>query len=494
MKIMKIFDTVIIGTGPCAEPALFHFSRTDLNCLVLDAGDINKYAEKIERSKKNIKISPKQKLNKFKWFDKVHFQKINTFFFLRCFKFCYIYTFRSGGLSNSWGGGAFEWSSEELKKATSISYEKILKSYDQIRNRLSIKKRNSFSNFSKLACDLLKNKNNNFIYAPAEFFLEENYAVKDINYPFNQNLIWNSKVTLKNYIELSENIAYKNNTTVLYINKKDDNVWELCCKNDKKTFYIQTKSIVLCAGALNSACLAFSATKLKKINLNFYHNNAFIIPIISLRKKIKSLSKDYLEIPELSWREKNNKSLGNSSFSSGYFINSLFLLKEIINIFPIKNNNFLINIISQLLSRLGFITAFIPSNFSNVSLEIKKINNEIYATIFNHSDKKILRSYKSSLIQKIYKTLPKFIYTLNLFRKSVAPGGDIHYSSTLPEEIGCKTFLNTSSIGELKKLPMIFSGDPSRLAYLSSLPHTFTVMAITDASMPKIIKKIRSKR
>ena len=37
---------------------------------------------------------------------------------------------------------------------------------------------------------------------------------------------------------------------------------------------------------------------------------------------------------------------------------------------------------------------------------------------------------------------------------------------------------------------MIFVADPSRLAYLSSLPHTFTVMAINDASMPKIIVTI----
>ncbi len=38
---MNIFDSIVIGSGPCSEPVLFHLSKTNLRCLVIDSGDLS---------------------------------------------------------------------------------------------------------------------------------------------------------------------------------------------------------------------------------------------------------------------------------------------------------------------------------------------------------------------------------------------------------------------------------------------------------------------
>tara|TARA_B100001989_G_scaffold77597_1_gene53387 strand:+ start:1068 stop:2579 length:1512 start_codon:yes stop_codon:yes gene_type:complete len=494
---MKTFDSIVIGSGPSSEPVLFHLSKTNLKCLVVDSGDLNQ-SEKdfkgIFNSKKNYKLSPKQILNKFKWIDSNLFKKLNDFLFLRCKKFCYAYSFMSGGLSNSWGGGVSEWPIEEIKKTTSLNTKKVLNSYKAIRERLLIKKRNSFSKVSDFADTLLKIRNKGISFSPAEFFLEKDFKEKENNSLFNQNLIWNSKNTIKSYIIDSNNLEYKSNTKVLYVNKKKNNIWEICCKKKGNIFFIQTKSIILCAGTINSACLAFSATKQKKINLKINHNNLFIVPIFSLRNKIKSLSKGFLEIPELTWQEKIKNKSNITYGSSGYFINSSFIIEGLRKKFPFFKNNLLTKIISLFLSRLGFITVFVPANRSKINLELKKFKfgrkSKIYATLSNESDLVKIKSEQLKIIEKLKKFLPENTYLIRFLKRSVITGGDIHYSSSLSDALGKNKLLNTSPIGEINNLPLIFSADPSRLAYLSSRPHTFTSMAITDSSMPKIIEKI----
>ena len=494
---MKIFDSVVVGTGPSSEPVLFHMSKTNLKCLVVDSGNLdssNEELQDIRNLKKNYKLSPKQILNKFNWVDKNTFNKINDFLFLRCRKFCYVYSLMSGGLSNSWGGGVSEWPVEEIKKTTSMNTKNILNSYAAIRKRLFIKKRNYFSNFSDFAETLLKIRNKTIFFYPAEFFLEKNFKEKENNYLFNQDLIWNSKNTIKRYISDSRNLEYKSKTTVLYVKKRKNNIWEICCKRKDNIFFIKTKSIILCAGTLNSVCLAFSAVKQKKINLKINHNNVFIIPIFSLRKKIKPLSKSLFEIPELSWQEKIKMQSNIICRSSGYFINSRFIIEGLRKRFPFLQNNILMKIISFFLSRLGFITVFVPSNLSKINLELKKLKldrkNKIYATLSKESDEVKIKSEKLKIIDILRKSLPKNIYLIRFLKRSVITGGDIHYSSCLSEGFGKNKLFNTSPIGEINNLPLIFSADPSRLAYLSSLPHTFTSMAVTDSSMPKIIEKI----
>ena len=63
--------------------------------------------------------------------------------------------------------------------------------------------------------------NNDIDFEAAQFFLNKKYKRKNIDYPFNQNLIWNSKNTIKGYIKSSANLKYQKNTVVLYLKRKN---------------------------------------------------------------------------------------------------------------------------------------------------------------------------------------------------------------------------------------------------------------------------------
>ena len=59
----------------------------------------------------------------------------------------------------------------------------------------------------------------------------------------------------------------------------------------------------------------------------------------------------------------------------------------------------------------------------------------------------------------------------------------------MPEKKLCNSAINTDNLGQVIGLERFYICDPSRLSFLSSLPHTLTSMAIVDASMPSILKK-----
>ena len=69
-------------------------------------------------------------------------------------------------------------------------------------------------------------------------------------------------------------------------------------------------------------------------------------------------------------------------------------------------------------------------------------------------------------------------------------GSDIHYSGTLPDCKISNADITTNKYGEVNGLKGFFICDPSRLSFLSTQPHTLTSMAIVNASMPFIIRKL----
>lgn len=497
---MIIFDTIIIGSGPCSEPAIYHLSKTNLNCLIVDADNINKDDIDIFKPNKlklNNHITPKQRLKSFNWIKKNLYHKLNDFFYIKCINFIYVYSLLSGGLSNSWGGGVFEWPVHELIKTSSIPVNNIKKSYKSLGDRLCIRKRQTFSKISSSGKNIYKKINKLIEFDITTFLLNQNYKKEDKNKPFNQNLIWNSKKTIRNYLNNSKNLEYKKNTTVISFSRINKNFWSVCCiDKNKKIIFFKTKSIILCSGAINSACLVATGTNLQKAEFLLKHNNAYAIPIFNLKNNVKALSEINLDLPELSWFEKIPSKTKNNSFSSGYYINSLFLIKESIAKFPILKKRIIKNMIYLIYSRIGLFTIFLPSTLANVKLKVKIIESckntkSIYATISNESNQKDISIYTKKILNKLKLAIPQNIYLISLLKRYVEPGGDIHYASTLPEGIEDKSKFSTTSIGEVRNLPMVFALDSSRLAYLSTLPHTFTTMALNDASMPKIIKKIK---
>ncbi len=495
---MKYFDCLVIGSGPSSEPVVANLKFSKLKTCIIDGGNLfqNKKRHKsIKKINYINNLSPKQILQDYKFIKDRNSKLINKKLKIECNGFNYVFNINSGGLSPVWGGGAFEWPNKEIERTTSIEINDIRKSYKKIRERLNIKKRDSFSSLSQVSKSLLnKNKKNKIKFFPTEYFLSNSYKDKNNKEQFGQHLIWNSAINIAKYISESSNIFYKENTIVLSI-KYLNNFWELECfnSNKKKSFKIKTKAIISCAGTINTTSLIFSALNKNNIELNLLHNNIFIYPLLNFSIN-GILNKENIELPELSWLGKILSNTRNIIIS-GYFINSLLIIKKINSLPIIKKFNFIKNFIKFLFSKIFFITVFTDQNLSNIKLILnKEFKNAglITMKISNNSSRNILKK-ESKIIEKFFKkNLPKSLNLFSLLRQFTAIGGDVHYAGTIPDLIGGKSEINTNSIGEISEKPNIFICDPSRLAYLSTLPHTFTIMAINEASMPKIIAKIKS--
>jgi len=142
------------------------------------------------------------------------------------------------------------------------------------------------------------------------------------------------------------------------------------------------------------------------------------------------------------------------------------------------------------------LTIYSNSRFSNTKLLIEKDSlcsnsNEIYSLKIK-SNLKIIKFLKSLLVDlfSINNLIGKRLSILYPLVRIVRTGGDVHYTSTMLDGSLIKNVITTNSLGEIDKLENIYVCDPSRLAYNSSLPHSFTSMAIVDASMKGIIRKI----
>ncbi len=488
-----VHDCIVIGTGTSSEPVIYHLSKTNLKTLIIDSSNIYKEYTKVEKRKKLIsRITPKQIFSYLKIHNKNNFIRITSNVFLKCKNFSYVHSSVSGGLSNFWGGGVFKWPDLELRKATTLPVESIKKSYLNISKRLKILSRNDFLEKSYFSKFFLKEHSKNFsgIFSPTNFFVSENglskHKIKKEEY--DQHLIWKSSHTVRRYIDDSKNIKYSPETTALVI-KKHQNYYEILCSQGSKNKKLKSKSIFLCCGPVNSTQLAFSVLDLKEEIFELNHSISAITPIIHLGL-LSKFKKNNLDLADLSW-----SLIPKGINISGSLLSSFFIHKKILKILP---NGFLRNIYSlfeNILSSIAFITTFTDSQQTKTSLKIKKISSE------NDTLEKFLleisnNNFRSSkyYISKKLKNLSQYIkrnYLLIRFLTvNSKNGGDIHYGSTMPEKKLKKNPINTSFIGEVNKAKNIYSCDAARLSYISSLPHTYTVMAIIDASMPLIIENI----
>ena len=183
-------------------------------------------------------------------------------------------------------------------------------------------------------------------------------------------------------------------------------------------------------------------------------------------------------------------------FISGFYLTPIFIIKKIISIKLSKFIDLLIRkVISNLISRIGFLIFYISGDFTNTKIEIIKTKNKKndFSDFKIHINSKNEIKNVKKLLDQIKINLPKKTRLLDFFLRKARNGADIHYACTMPEKSLMKSSIQTNRYGEIIGLDNVYSCDPSRLSYLSSKSHTFTSMAITDASMEFIVKKIITK-
>tara|TARA_B100000700_G_scaffold147947_1_gene164843 strand:+ start:1739 stop:3268 length:1530 start_codon:yes stop_codon:yes gene_type:complete len=491
----NVYDCLVIGSGTSSEPVIFHLSKTNLNSLIIDRSNIYKEYVEIDNTKKFISnITPKQIFSNLKIHDQKSYISLSSNASLKCNNFSYVYSYVSGGLSNFWGGGLFNWPDSEIIKATTVPIKSIRESYENISKRLKILSRDDFLKKSSFSNHFLKKneKISPVIFQSSRFFISENSL---LNHDFNkqkydQHLIWKASHTIREYIDNSNNLKYFSGTTALSI-KKYENYYEISCLQGNEYKRIKSKSIFLCSGVINSTYLAFSALDLDEELFKLNHSFAAITPIIYFG----FLSRFHIKntyLPDLSW-----SLISKGVNISGYLLSSFFIHMKIVKRFKNGFLKIIYSLLENILSSIAFITIFTSSTQTNTELKIKKISNqnndidEFLLELRNKDSAISSKEYMSKELKKLSTFIKGKFYLMKFLTQHAKTGGDIHYGSTMPEKKIMKSPINTSFTGEIEKAKNIYACDASRLGFISSLPHTLTVMAIIDSSMPLIIEKLK---
>jgi hypothetical protein len=262
----KIFDKIIIGSGPSSLGYLLGINKVSKNNLLItnDAKKIDnlnksKFHPKLYYKKKLL-INPKSKV----------FGETNS----------------KGGLSLAWGGGLSIPNLKDIRKYTKYNkkpnflynaYYKILENFYKYFKIYNLK------NFNFDTINLYQVKNKNFINFNSPNFYQISNNNKFAWSSFKFNLFPLIKTRCK---KLLFEIKTDNVTSV----KKSDNIWIVNCNNN---FYY-TKKIILAGGAISNRKLLIDLDeKFKKINLCDYPpNKIFAVRFFNLNKVnlIKNLS------------------------------------------------------------------------------------------------------------------------------------------------------------------------------------------------------------
>lgn len=483
--MQTIFDCVVIGTGPSAEPVIYHLSRSGLKTLVIDGSNALITDTNRRNTITSIFKSPKHgRKGLFNMYSRQYFKVASRWVFSSV-NFMYSFAFSRGGLSKFWGGGAIPWTDSEIKRATSIPTHIVKHSYSELKRRLSIFSVEELGDCAiSLPSNIYDNKHLS-LGRPLLFTSKQERDNSLINQDYDQAYVWDSWDTNSSYIENSNDLEYQDAFAVdlNYI----DNIWHITTDDPNQTLY--TRNIILSSGAINSAILISSAYHNKYAGhlyeIPFSHNLMQIVPALGPKYCISNSSPQQAEYHWDLFSE------GDIPAISGYLFSANVLYKSILPKFISK---LLYIFFPYLVNRLYLITSFLSASCSDASLSVSFSNPQHLSVTIKHllSSRRKVKFFKNSL-SMISASLKPF-RLLNIFSLNGAVGADIHYASTIPESLSYSNsnYFCCNMIGSVSCLSNIYVCDPSRLSHLSSKPHTYTSMAITNAIMPDIILNIKS--
>ena len=374
----------IIGSGISATIVAKTFLEYNYKVYLIDSGNVlgkeridNKKQNKfIPEIKKSPKYNNKHLANSLKQFKKKYNINTKNFFLVS--------SLISGGLSNFWGAGLEIPDNKYLKK---YPYPKsIMKEQNYIDNELKLYKE-KFKFFDlfyeqKIIKEMLTKKNKStyfskFLPAVKQYNNQkltfQDYNNTDFLSSFNKH-IYNSKSQILKLIG-NKNFIYIPNVFVKNIKK--NKTYKLVT-DTKKNINVKFNKIIISSGTIGSTILVDRILKLKE-KYRLYHTPmlkliyfTFLLPF-----KINNRIKFGLPLLNLNVYDKKEK-----------FFGSLIYLNNITNyFFGINKLNFLFSFAKKFIF-VGNI--FLPSNYSNTFVEVKKNKTLIYSNNNFNKNKLIL--------------------------------------------------------------------------------------------------------
>jgi hypothetical protein len=128
---------------------------------------------------------------------------------------------------------------------------------------------------------------------------------------------------------------------------------------------------------------------------------------------------------------------------------------------------------------------YLPGYHSNHKLKLQKDNSLMIEGNINEDHILTFNNIKNK-VSKVFKRYGGFILPGSF--KSGIPGSDVHYAGTNSHSYNPKIY-QTKLNGEVFGLPNTFVVDASVLPFLSTKPHTLTIMANADRIAKHLIKE-----
>ncbi len=510
------FDVIVVGSGPAGVSAAFPLVEAGLRVLMVDGGkqavvrppeedflsarahDAVQWKWMVGKNFHALKmrdaVSPKLRVPSMAYvFDE--FSRDNR---INGDGFITIGSLAKGGLSNAWGCGVAQLSADELAELPFPASE-MRASYARVSQRIGISGRNDddmaeyFGQDEFLQSPIPMDEPHNLLLHQYEKRRVKLHACgfrlgrsrlavlsADISDRRACNLSGNclfgcSRGSLYSAVHDLPSLLKHENFTELsgfLVDglKRDNDVWMVTGNTDGERRCFRAGKVVLAAGTLATTRLVLNAL-----------NHRQSVPMLS-----SPTAAFLLWLPGLLGAQRvPGFGLGQLSFTlslrdcisafGSTFSTSGILMSEFARHIPMSRR-YGVDLLKGLLSSCVVGNLFLPGQLTKArvslkgdgSLMVSGTYSDSVAPLMNEAKKKLSKAYWS-----IGALLLPSSYTVGL------PGGDIHYSGTLPMR---ETPLlgETTSMGEVKGMDGVHVVDGGCLPLLSAKSHTLTIMANAD--------------
>lgn len=510
------FDVIVIGSGPAGVSAAFPLVEAGLRVLMVDGGKLavvrpptegflSARAQDVEQWKwmvgkdfhaltKRDAVSPKLRVpsQSYVFDDFARGNRINGEGFIT------IGSLAKGGLSNAWGCGVAQLSSNELAELP-FSASEMRASYARVSQRIGISGLNDDDMADYFGSD-------EFLQAPIPMdelhtrllHLYEKRRVKLHAHGFklgrSRLAVLSADTSDRRACNLSGNCLYGCSRGALYSAvhdlpflrkhanftelsgflvdslKRDDDVWMVTGNADVERRCFRAGKVVLAAGTLATTRLVLNAL-----------NHRQSIPMLS-----SPTAAFLLWLPGLLGAQRSpGFGLGQLSFTlslpdrtsafGSTFSTTGIPVSEFARHIPMSRR-YGVDLLKGLLSSCVVGNLFLPGQLTKARVSLKGDGSLMVSGTYSDSVAPLMTEARKKL-SKAYWSIGALLlpgsYTVGL------PGGDIHYAGTLP--MRAKPVLGeTSSLGEVKGIDGVYVVDGACLPALPAKSHTLTIMANAD--------------
>ena len=508
----KIFDVIIVGSGPAGVSAAWPLVKADKEVLMIDVGYKPLKDSPLRNKNNNIDSTPKIRAPEFSFV----FTDFKERYKIQTKNFSALGSLAQGGLSNAWSALVSAFTNEEFDKFP-FNRNDLMPHYNSVAKRIGISGTKTGDLIQSLGNEYLKQPNLPIHFLVAKLLQKyEKYKLKTQSYgikfgrhdqailsiPHNNRPAFSedamdgfkdtSGATYNSANEIHDlenysNFKYISNFFVenaVQESSKCKIIANHIKKNSSQNFY--SKLFVIAAGTIGSTKLALKINQYFDKPLSLQNTPMFPFVLlfpgeIGRKPSNKAFTfwhmSYYLQLPGLSSR---HKIYGHLAPTDGIDVSELS--KRIPMPAPLDSW-----IAKFLWPKMLLGTCIFPGEFSNNKLQLKS-NNVLHISGNTIDD---YEHYVKESKKILFKVFRKFGAILLTNPVSVTPGEDIHYASTMPMKKS-PNIMETDTNGLLSGHGKVYVVDGSVLSELPAKSHTFTIMANADRIGEHIVYRLNN--